>query len=126
MRELGTWELGTDTNSPIPIPQFPGGGALNREFYTGNINRTSGELLIGEELFYQLVKSSHFEHKMVFYPNLSDTGEYRLNLDNAFVTRLSNWLSWQLSLSDRLNSNPIPGKKKNDLLFTTGLRFSFQ
>jgi len=42
------------------------------------------------------------------------------------VTKLSRWLSWQLSLSDRLNSNPIPGKKKNDVLFTTGLRFTFE
>jgi putative salt-induced outer membrane protein YdiY len=102
------------------------GGALNREFYIDDINRTSGELVLGEELFYQLAKAVHLEHKLVFYPNLSDTGEYRTNFDNALVTRLSHWLSWQLALSDRLISNPIPGKKKNDLLFTTGLRFTFE
>lgn len=103
-----------------------GGGSLNREFYTGDIDRTSGELVIGEELFHQLLSVSHFEHKLVFFPNLSDTGEYRISTDNALVTKLSNWLSWQLTVSDRLNSNPIPGKQKNDLLFTTGLRFTFE
>jgi putative salt-induced outer membrane protein len=103
-----------------------GGGALNREFYVNDINRTSGEIVVGEELFYQVAKAAHLEHQLTFYPNLSETGEYRLNLDNAFVTALSTWLSWQLSLSDRLNSDPIPGKKKNDVLFTTGLRFTFQ
>lgn len=103
-----------------------GGGALNREFYINDVNRTSGEAVLGEELFYQLVEAVHLDHKTVFYPNLTETGEYRVNLDNALVTKLSNWLSWQLSLSDRLISNPIPGKKKNDLLFTTGLRFTFQ
>jgi len=73
-----------------------------------------------------LAKAVQLEHKLVLYPNLSDTGEYRINFDNALVTRLSRWLSWQLALSDRLISNPIPGKKKNDLLFTTGLRFTFE
>ncbi len=103
-----------------------GGGSLNREFYTGDIDRTSGEIVIGEELFHQLLSVSHLEHKLVFFPNVSDTGEYRISMDNALVTKLSRWLSWQLSLSDRLNSNPIPGKKKNDVLFTTGLRFTFE
>jgi len=103
-----------------------GGGALNREFYINDINRTSGEVVLGEELFHQLAKAVQLEHKLVLYPNLSDTGEYRINFDNALVTRLSRWLAWQLALSDRLISNPIPGKKKNDLLFTTGLRFTFE
>jgi putative salt-induced outer membrane protein len=103
-----------------------GGASLNREFYRGDINRTSAELVLGEELSHQLFKAMHLEHRFKFFPNMSDTGEYRLTLDNAFVTRLSNWLSLQLTLSDRLNSNPIPGTRKNDLLFTSGLRFTFE
>jgi putative salt-induced outer membrane protein len=103
-----------------------GGGSLNREFFRGDIDRTSGELVLGEELFHQLLSVMHLEHKLTFYPNLSNTGEYRVSLDNGFITRLSNWLSLQLTLSDRLNSNPIPGKKKNDILFTSGLRFTFE
>jgi len=103
-----------------------GGGALNREFYSGDIDRTSGELVLGEELFYQFLKGVHLEHKLSFFPNMSDTGEFRVNLDNAFVTRLSDWLSLQVTMSDRLTTNPIPGKKKNDLLFATGVRLTFQ
>jgi putative salt-induced outer membrane protein YdiY len=102
------------------------GGALNREFYIEDINRTSGEVVLGEELFHQLTKALQVEHKLVVYPNVSDVGKYRVNFDTALATRLSGWLAWQLALSDRLNTNPIPGKKKNDLLFTTGLRFNFQ
>jgi len=103
-----------------------GGGSLNREFYTSDIDRTSGEVVIGEELFHQLFSASHLEHTLVLFPNVSNTGEYRISTDNALVTKLNRWLSWELSLSDRLNSNPIPGKKKNDVLFTTGLRFTFE
>jgi putative salt-induced outer membrane protein len=106
--------------------EFFGGGSLNREFYQGDISRTSGELVLGEEIFRQLFTGMHLEHKLTFYPNMSDTGEYRINLDNALVTRLARWISLQLTLSNRLNSNPITGKEKNDLLFTTGLRFNFE
>jgi hypothetical protein len=49
-------------------------------------------------------------------------GEYRFSFDTTAVTRLSRSLGWQVTLSDRFNSNPIPGTKKNDLLLTTGLR----
>jgi putative salt-induced outer membrane protein YdiY len=103
-----------------------GGGSLNREFYRGGIDRTSGELVFGEELFRQVWKGGRLEHKLAFFPNLTERGEYRVNCDNAFVARLSNWFSLQVTISDRLNSNPIPGKKKNDLLFTTGFRFTFK
>ena len=61
---------------------------------------------------------------LVVYPNLSDLGEYRMTFDSTAVTRLNDWLSWQVTLSDRFLSNPGPGKRKNDLLFTTGLRLT--
>jgi len=41
------------------------------------------------------------------------------------VTRLKRWLSWQVTASDRLISDPVPGRKKNDILLTTGFRVSF-
>ena len=39
----------------------------------------------------------------------------------AFIT----WLTWNLSLSDRYLSNPVPGRKTNDFLYTTGLGIAF-
>jgi len=41
------------------------------------------------------------------------------------VTRLKRWLSWQLTASDRFISDPVGGRKKNDVLLTTGFRVSF-
>jgi hypothetical protein len=41
------------------------------------------------------------------------------------VTRISKWLGWQNSLGDIYVSNPPLGKKKNDVIFTTGLNVSF-
>jgi len=31
----------------------------------------------------------------------------------------------QVTVSDRFQSNPLPGIKKNDLLLTTGIRVTF-
>jgi hypothetical protein len=43
----------------------------------------------------------------------------------AADTKLKKWLSWQITLSDRFHSDPLPGLKKNDLLLTTGVRVTF-
>ena len=49
----------------------------------------------------------------------------RVSLDSSAAHKLSNWLSWQATLSNRYLSNPPGGREKNDLLFTTGLRLTF-
>jgi putative salt-induced outer membrane protein len=65
------------------------------------------------------------KERLVLFPNVSDVGQFRGALDTSLLTRLSNWLGWQITLSDRYLSNPLPGIKKNDLLLTTGLRLAF-
>lgn len=102
-----------------------GGGSLNQEYFSTGLSRKSGEILLGEELSHKLSKSTSLTERVVFYPNLSEGGEYRTTFDAAAVTRLSRTLSWQITLSDRYLSNPIPGVKKNDLLLTTGIRLTF-
>jgi hypothetical protein len=61
---------------------------------------------------------------MYFYPDLSDTGEYRFTFNFGTVTKMNKWLGWQNSFGDIYVTNPPAGKKKNDILFTTGLSIS--
>jgi putative salt-induced outer membrane protein len=102
-----------------------GGVSLNKEYFSNDVRRTSGEILLGEEWVYKLSNLSSLRHKLVFYSNVTDTGNYRVNFDTSAVTTLRKWMAWQFTVSDRLLSNPVPGRKKNDLLVTTGLRFTF-
>jgi putative salt-induced outer membrane protein len=102
-----------------------GGGALNQEYFSTGINRKSGELILGEELTYRLSSVTSLAQRAVLYPNLSEGGEYRLTFDTTAVTRLSRSLDWQVTVSNRYVSNPIPETKKNDLLLTTGIRVNF-
>jgi putative salt-induced outer membrane protein YdiY len=103
------------------------GASLNREFFSNSsaLNRTSGEILVGEEYIHKISDVFSVRQKMVFYPNVTDTGSYRINFDAAAVTILRKWLSWQVSISDRFLSNPVFGRQKNDALFTTGIRITF-
>ncbi len=104
---------------------FFGGGALNREYFSGGLRRTSGDLVAGNEFSCKLNSMFLFKEKTVFFPNMSELGEYRVNFDTAISATLSRWLGWQLSVSDRYLSNPVLGTKANDLILSTGLRVTF-
>jgi len=65
------------------------------------------------------------EQRFAFFSNVSDPGAFRGNFDITAVTAIRRWFSWQLTISDRYLSNPVPGRKKNDILFSTGVRLSF-
>ena len=105
--------------------QLFGGGNLNKEYFTDDIRRTSGEITIGQGLSSKLSDRFSLLERFAVFPNLSEGGEYRLTFDSSAVTALSKWLAWQLTFSDRYLSNPVPGADSNDILFTTGLRLSF-
>lgn len=107
-----------------------GGGAYNRESFAASdpnpaFTRNSGEAFFGDDFSYKLSTVTAFYQSLRFFPNLSETGEYRLNFDLGANTRLTRWLTWNLGLSNRLLSNPVPGRQKNDLMYTTGIGVIF-
>ncbi len=105
--------------------KFFGGGTYNREYFVPNLTRSSGEILIGQELVYRPQERISITEGLAFFPNLSQSGEYRLNFDTTVVTEISSWLAWQIMLSNRYLSNPVQGAKNNDFILSTGLRFRF-
>jgi len=101
-----------------------GGGSYNKEYFSTGLKRSSGEALAGEELTHKLSTRSLLKQRLTFFPNLTDTGEFRLNFDTSLVTNMNRWLSWQVTFSDRYLSNPVPGARSNDVLLTTGIRLT--
>lgn len=105
---------------------FFAGGSLNREFFATGLRRSSAEALFGNELMRKIFGGiTTVRQKLVIYPNMADHGEMRINFDLSQATALNKWLAWQVTLSNRYLSNPVPGRKTNDLLITTGLRVTF-
>lgn len=102
-----------------------GGATFNREYFDNADNRSSAEALIGEEFSFKITESTVLEQKLEVFPSLSRSGTIRARFDASFVTSLNSWLGWHVSVGDRFNSDPLPGKVQNDLLFSTGLRATF-
>ncbi len=112
--------------NPNTVLDLYGGGALNKEFFSTGIRRSSGEAVIGNDLTHKIIGGrTQLREKLVFYPNLTEQGEYRINFDLSQATSLNKWLAWQLSFSNRYLSNPVQGRKTNDLIITTGFRVTF-
>ena len=121
-------------NTPNTVLDFSLGASLDKEFYsapagspagTSGVTHSYAEILFGEELSRKFTKTISMHENLVFYPNVSSIGNYRMNFDISAVAAIKKWMSFQVTASDRYLSDPLPGKKDNDILFTTGLRFTF-
>lgn len=105
------------------------GAAWNRERFSppnrAAFTRNSAEAYWGNDFNYKISSRTNLVQGFRMFNNLSDTGEFRVNFDIGAATQLTKWLAWNISLSDRYLSNPVAGRKNNDLLYSTGLGFTF-
>ncbi len=113
----GNYTHSTYVTYTTPIPPATVG---TRFIQTQN----SGGLTLGEELTHTLSKSTLINQKFFFYPDLSDSA-YRGEFDFGTVTKIGKRLGWQNQFTDIYVSNPPSPAKQNDLVFTTGINFSF-
>jgi hypothetical protein len=88
-------------------------------------SRNFAAATLGDEFSHKLHASTVITQSLYFYPDFDNTGEYRTTFNFGTVTKISKWLGWQNSFSDIYVSNPPLGKRKNDIVLTTGLNFSF-
>ncbi len=102
-----------------------GGADYNRSSFNTPLTRTSAEAFWGDEYLLKLSGTTTLTQSFRMFNNLSDTGNYRVNADLGATTKLSRWLTWTVALSDRYLSNPVPGRKTNDWLYTTGIGMTF-
>lgn len=100
-----------------PVPEPPGfEHKLIRRFAAGTI---------GDEFMHKISKSTVITQKAYFFENLQSTSDYRATFDFGTVTKINKWMGWQNAFGDVYVTNPPVGKKKNDIVFTTGLNISF-
>ena len=103
-------------NTPVTVPPT---------FQSYGVTNKFVALTLGEELNHKLGKSTVVTQNVYFYPDLQDTSNYRAAFNLGTVTKISKWLGWQNQFGDIYVSNPPIGAKKNDVILTTGLSFSF-
>ena len=102
-----------------------GGADYDHSHFGTPITRNSAEAFWGDEYSYKLSARVALTQSFRMFNRVSDGGAYRMNADLGLTSKLNKWLTWNLSLSDRFLSDPVPGRKTNDWLYTTGLGITF-
>ena len=102
-----------------------GGATITRENFEFQLNRTQGEILVGEKLRLKILKGLEWVIEIRVFPSLSETGQYRFDAGSTLVSRLTKTISFQVGLTDDYISNPLSNRQKNQFTFTSGLGFRF-
>jgi putative salt-induced outer membrane protein YdiY len=98
---------------------------FNHSKFSTPLTRNAAEVFGGDDYSLKFTGSTSLVQGFRIFDDLGDTGSYRVNFDVGAATRVSKWLTWNVSLSDRYLSHPAPGRKTNDFIYTTGLGMTF-
>ena len=101
-----------------------GFGYTYENYSTGMVNNLMNAT-IGDEFSHKFTANTSVMQDFYFFPYLNDGGGYRGVFDFGLASKLYRAITWNLNFGDRYNSKPVPGKKNNDVLLTTGLGLSF-
>lgn len=115
-------------NTDTTFAVFGGLGYAQDEYFRpividGSLRDSYGrvELLLGEESTHKISSTTAFRQRLVVYPNLTDTGAFRVVFDAGLAVAMSSRMSLTVGLVNRYNSDPGLGIKKSDTLFVTGI-----
>lgn len=100
------------------------GLTYNHERFTTE-TRNNAEILLGEESQHRLTDTTSLNQRFAFYPSITDSGEFRAQFDAGLSTSITKKVELKLTLSNRYQSNPLPGIKKTDTLFLTSIGYRF-
>lgn len=103
------------------------GVVYEQAYFINSISRKSAEILVGQSFGTKIGSRLTVTEQANVFPGVSgaERGEYRFAFDATGAVKLKTWLSWQLTYSDRFLSDPLFPLKRNDAIFTMGLRASF-
>jgi putative salt-induced outer membrane protein len=102
-----------------------GGLGYTREsYYNGTVNNLLTATL-GDEFAHKFTPNTAITQNLYYLPSLNQTSNYRVNFNVGLATKISKWLTANMNFGDQYVSEPVPGNKNNDLIFTTGLGFAF-
>ncbi len=101
------------------------GLGYTRESFTTGLTNNFISATLGDEFGYKLGAHTTIMQNLYYLPSLNDTSNYRVTGNFGIATKLNGWMTANLLFNDRYYSQPVLGNKNNDILFTTGLGFTF-
>jgi putative salt-induced outer membrane protein YdiY len=104
---------------------LPAGADFNHSRFSTPLTQNSAEFFWGVDYGLKLSSATSLVQSFRMFNDLTNTGAYRVNFDVGASTKVSKWLNWNVTLSDRYLNHPAAGRKTNDFLYTTGLGITF-
>jgi putative salt-induced outer membrane protein len=101
------------------------GLGYTRESFTTGLTNNFITATLGDEFAYKLGTRTTIMQNLYYLPSLNETSNYRVTGNFGITTKLNGWMTANLLFNDRYYSQPVLGNKNNDILFTTGLGFTF-
>lgn len=107
-----------------------GGAAWTRESFDpprpdNPFVRNAADGYWGDDFSFKLNSSTALVQSFRMFNNLRDSQLYRVNFDIGLSTKISKWITWNAQFSDRFLNVPVAGRRKNDLIYSTGFGFTF-
>lgn len=100
------------------------GGAWNRTWQAGE-NTNTPEAIAGINLKHRFHERLKLQNSTTFYQNVTDRGEYRVILDTTLSADVTKRVGVFITVGDRFNNDPYRAARRNDFLFTTGMKWNF-
>jgi putative salt-induced outer membrane protein len=94
----------------------------------GSVRKSYNSLsaMFGEESTHKLSPTTSFKQRLVVFPSMSNTGEFRATFDAGLAVAMTAGMNLNVGLQHRYNSEPGTGIKKGDTLLTTGVTVKFE
>jgi putative salt-induced outer membrane protein YdiY len=100
------------------------GGAWNRTWQRGD-NPDTPEGLAGATFKHRFHEKLRVQNNITFFQNVTDAAEYRFIFDSTLSVDVTKRIGVFITVGDRFNNDPLGVSKRNDFLFTTGMKWNF-
>lgn len=100
------------------------GGAWNRTWQVGP-NTDSPEILVGSTFKHRFDEKLRLQETFTYFQNATDRAEFRVLFDATVSADITKKVGLFVTFGNRFNNDPIGNARKNDFLFTTGMKWNF-
>lgn len=100
------------------------GGAWNRTWQQGD-NSDTPEGLAGATFKHRFHEKLRVQNSITFFQNVTDAAEYRFIFDSTLSVDVTKRIGVFMTVGNRFNNDPLGTSKRNDFLFTTGMKWNF-